>query len=257
MKIAALFTDYDGTIAPVGVRREDSAVPGPLFSVLSEISSRIPVAIITSKDLKFVRPRTTFAWAWATVLGLEVRLRDGGGRQTNVSSDLLRVLDSVRYTLPPGTVVEEKRGTDGSLLGASLDWTSASEPTGPGLTEAERALRAAGFQVKAYDGEKFLDVYAAPADKVSAFNELVKLLHVRGSVMYLGDSETDNGVFEVCDLAVCVSHSQRTEHLHCGLTVDFQELPGILSKILSDGLEFRNARGKNASRKEKTRASFP
>ena len=249
MKIAALFTDYDGTIAPAGVRREDSAVPGPLFSVLSEISSRIPVAIITSKDLKFVRPRTTFAWAWATVLGLEVRMRDGGGQQANVSGELRRVLDGVRYTLPPGTVVEEKSGTDGSLLGASLDWTSISDPAGPGLTEAEKAFRAAGFQVNAYEGEKYVDVYAAPADKVVAFDELVKLLHVKGSVMYLGDSETDRGVFDVCDLAVCVNHSQRIEHFHCGLTVEYQELPAMLSKILSNGLEFR----KDGSHKRRAR----
>jgi len=251
MRIVALFTDYDGTIAPAGVRREDSAVPGPLFSVLSEISSRIPVAIITSKDLKFVRPRTTFACAWATVLGLEVRLRDGGGHQANVSSNLPRVLESVRRTFPAGTVVEEKHGTDGTLLGASLDWTSVPRQTGDELTEAKKAFRAAGLQVNVYEGEKYVDVYAAPADKFSAFTELVKLLHIKGSVMYMGDSEADDGVFEVCDLAVCVSHSQRTEHLHCGLTVDYEELPEMLARLLSNGLESRNAWGIDAGRKEK------
>jgi len=256
LKIAALFTDYDGTIAPARVRREDSAVPGPLLSVLSEISSRIPVAIITSKDLKFVRPRTTFAWAWATVLGLEVRLRDGEGHQANVSSDLRKVLDNVRYTLPSGTVVEEKRGTDGSLLGASLDWTSAPDPIGPGLIEAEKTFRAAGFQVNAYADERYVDIYAVPANKVSAFNELTRLLHIKGSVMYLGDSENDNGVFEVCDLAICVDHSQRIEHLNCGLTVDYQELPGMLTKILSEGLVVRNVPGKNPGRVKETRASM-
>ena len=244
MKIAALFTDYDGTIAPAGVRREDSVVPGPLFSVLSEISSRIPVAIITSKDLNFVRPRTAFAWAWATVLGLEVRLGDGEGKQVNVSSDLPSVVDSVRHTLPIGTVVEEKRGSDGTLLGVSFDWTSVSEPFGVGLADVKKAFRTAGFQVNAYEGERYVDVYAAPADKGSAFNALVKLLHIEGSVMYLGDSEADNGAFEACDLAICVTHSQKTERLHCELAVDYQELPGLLSRLLSNGLEFSKARGR-------------
>ena len=238
MKIAALFTDYDGTIAPAGVRREDSVVPGPLFSVLSEVSSKVPVAIITSKDLKFVRPKTTFAWAWATVLGLEVRLRNGDGEQVSVSDDLRRVLDRIRFSLPSGTVVEEKHGTDGSLLGVSLDWTSIDEPIGPTLTEAERAFTAAGLNLNMYEGEKYADIYAAPVDKSSAFRTLVKLLHIRGSVMYLGDSEADNGAFDVCDVGICVMHSQKTEHLRFGFAVEYPELPEMLARLLSNGLEF-------------------
>lgn len=241
MKIAALFTDYDGTLAPADVRRADSAVPGPLLSVLSQISARIPVAIVTSKDLDFVKPRTPFAWAWATVLGLEVRLRDGSGYRARVSENFRRVLGRIRKTLSPEVIVEEKRGTDGSLLGVSLDWASTSEPPLAELKVAEALFRAEGFQVNKYSGERYMDVYAAPSDKGSAARALVDLLGVKGPVMYLGDTEADNEAFRECEVAVCVDHHQRTDHLDCDLAIRYQELPGLLSALLTGDLEFEDA----------------
>ena len=124
MKVSTLFMDYDGTIAPSGVSREESRVPLPLFSLLERISTKIPVAIVTSKDLRFVKPRTTFAWAWATALGLELRLRDGSGRFARVARGLGEAVASVRTSLPAAIEVEEKRGA------TAASWESRS--TGPG-----------------------------------------------------------------------------------------------------------------------------
>ena len=244
MKIAAIFTDYDGTLAPSDVRREDSVIPGPLLSVLSEISSRIPVAIVTSKDLDFVRPRTPFAWAWSTVLGLEVRLRDGSGRQAHVTMDLQGVLESGRKTLPAEVVVEEKRGTDGALLGVSLDWTSIPGSPPAELKVAKTAFRGEGFQIGSYEGVKYMDIYAAPTDKGSAVRELVHLLGVEGPVMYLGDTEADNDAFKECGVSICIEHSQPTGGLNCGYSVQYLELPTLLERLLADRFEFDGAEAK-------------
>jgi trehalose-6-phosphatase len=241
MKIAALFTDYDGTLAPADVRREDSAVPAPLLSVLSDISSRIPVAIVTSKDMEFVVPRTPFAWAWSTVLGLEVRLKDGSGVRAPFSGDLRGTLDRVAGIMPSKVIVEEKRGTDGSLLGVSLDWRLMPGPPPAALKVAEARFRAEGFQVGSYAGAKYMDVYVAHTDKGLALRELVNLLGVRGPVMYLGDTEADNEAFEACEVGVCVEHSQRVEGLVCDYVVRNQELPSMLAALLESGFEFEEA----------------
>ena len=238
MKVSALFTDYDGTIAPADVTREESAVPPPLLSVLGEISSKIPVAVVTSKDLGFVKPRTPFAWAWSTVLGLEVRKRDGSGRLARVSARLGEAAETVRKTLPPEVFVEEKRGSDGSLLGVSVDWRLWKAPSPGGLDAAERAFRGEGFQVDRYPGATFMDVYAAPADKGRALRELLEMLPARRPVMYLGDTEADIWAFEDADIPVGVFHQQDTRNLRCRYSVPYGGLRERLAQLLVDGLEF-------------------
>ncbi|MDG7006904.1 MAG: hypothetical protein JRN06_01520 [Nitrososphaerota archaeon] len=238
MKVGALFTDYDGTIAPATVSREESAVPTPLRSVLEEISSRIPVAVVTSKDLRFVKPRTTFAWAWAAVLGLELRKRDGSGSLARVSARLQEATERVRKTLPPQVIVEEKRGSDESLLGVSFDWTAWVNPSLGALEAAEKAFREEGFQVDRYLGATYVDVYAAPADKGRALRELAEALPAKRPIMYLGDTEADNWAFEAADISVGVLHQQKTGNLRCRYSVRYDDLRDVLAQLLAGGLEF-------------------
>ena len=77
MKVGALFTDYDGTIARQDVKREQSEVSQEIARPLFELSRYIPIAIVTSKDYAFVRPRTDFASAWACCSGLEICIKIG------------------------------------------------------------------------------------------------------------------------------------------------------------------------------------
>jgi trehalose-6-phosphatase len=241
MKIAALFTDYDGTLAPADVSRRDSAIPSPLLAVLSKISSRIPVAVITSKDFKFIKPRTPFAWAWATCMGLELRSKAGRCRRVRVSQKLVKVLTEVRRTLSPLTIVEEKRGSNGSLLGVSLDWSLVSKHPPRDVERAERSFIAKGFQVNRYIGNRYLDVYGAPTDKGVALKGLVSMLGVSGPVMYLGDSEADNGAFGACDVSVGVDHSQRMDLLRSRFFVQYKGVTEMLADFLANGLKSAGA----------------
>ena len=52
--IQSLFLDYDGTISPPNVSRISSGVPEEIGAALKQISSKIPVVIVTSKDPWFV-----------------------------------------------------------------------------------------------------------------------------------------------------------------------------------------------------------
>lgn len=248
MKVSAVFTDYDGTIAPLGVERERSAVPGALFSVLEEISSRIPVAVITSKDVGFVRPRTAFAWAWAGVLGLELRFRDGSGSVAKVPADLNDAMSKVRELLPSGVFVEEKRGSDGSLLGVSLDWKRLQNPPLGDLGMVARLLEDRGLPVHSHPEHRFMDVYAAPADKGTAFKALVEALGVHSPIMYLGDTVTDNDAFDVSDIPVCVGQRVAAKQLRCLHSIRYDEVEGMFSRLLADGLDFTVAEGGSEAR---------
>ncbi|MDA4117681.1 MAG: HAD-IIB family hydrolase [Thaumarchaeota archaeon] len=244
-KIGALFTDYDGTIAPSDVSRSESRVPEPTLAKLVELSGRIPIAIITSKDYHFIRPRTeAFANAWACASGLDVVLRGDGRRKSKAAleaPDVALSLRKIEAELPRGVVVERKRssGAGRRLLGFSIDWT-----TGPRLGTREvdsitKRLEGDGLFVSRLPWQTYLDAFASRPSKGTALTVLADALGVsQRAVAFLGDSDSDNEAFDKAEVSVGIEHGQPTRQLRCGYLLAFHRLPAFLGSLLENDMVF-------------------
>ena len=74
MEIAAIFSDYDGTLCPtssVKTREKNTTIPEILSNILWDLSDKIPICIISSKDYAFLRKRIKFANILSCILGIE------------------------------------------------------------------------------------------------------------------------------------------------------------------------------------------
>lgn len=235
MRIAALFCDYDGTLAPTEAKREDSRVSEGLERTLRGIAARAKVAIVTSKDFAFIQPRTKFARGWACAGGLEVRVGQKVVTRGNLA-DLGQALAVAESIKEDGLVVETKRGAGGEILGLCVDWTGGRKPTPKALAELSRA---AGDGVTVTDEEgRFIDIFAQKPDKGKAVAELKRLLGVDGTVMFIGDSGEDNPAFREAEVSMGVSHGQPLTRLDCTFVVNQNDLESFLEALLGRGMDF-------------------
>jgi len=87
IQITAIFSDYDGTLCPTDlVRSQENMIPEELEQTLWDISQRIPVCIISSKDYHFLHTRTKFARILSCIMGIKTltfKMYKKEGRMTN------------------------------------------------------------------------------------------------------------------------------------------------------------------------------
>jgi hydroxymethylpyrimidine pyrophosphatase-like HAD family hydrolase len=74
MQISAILSDYDGTLCSTGSIRnqEENLIPADLEAILWNISEKIPVCIVSSKDFDFLHNKTKFANVISCILGIEM-----------------------------------------------------------------------------------------------------------------------------------------------------------------------------------------
>jgi hypothetical protein len=236
LKISAIFSDYDGTLAPFDVSAEASRVPKAIREPLIRLTSLVPVAIVTSKDCGFVRPRTAFSHAWACVSGLEIVLADGTRVLTRrISGRLREGLDHAKAQGGAGLGFELKHSSTGELLGFSVHWRGRSPP-GRFVETVTPELAQMGLTVVSDPSWPFLDVFGARPDKGRAVRRLKGLLNVDGNALYLGDSRADNAAFREAEVGICVEHGQGVDRLGCGFALGFRELGGFLHSLVDHDL---------------------
>ncbi len=233
----ALFSDYDGTIAPLGVPRDESKIFEGVEVQLRKICRQIPLCIISSKDFDFVHPRTSFAAGWACVSGLDIRLPDGRQCGEKRLIELTKPLELAKSMERLGAQTELKHGPAGELLGLAIDWTGA-QALGESVIENLRRLSGEGAFVEFDEGSTFADFYVAPPDKGTALKQLRGLLGFRGNVMFIGDAPADNSAFRQAEVAVGVSHGQALHELRCGFMVEQPRLEGFLQSLSDRRMEF-------------------
>ncbi len=163
VKIEGLFLDYDGTISPINVPREQSGVLPQIESALNQIRQLVPVGVITTKDLAFILPKTPFAHAWATVAGLEMKIGEKIVTAPGVEPALTHLTLALRYAkqhLGDDIIVEEKRNATGQTIAFCFDWRQAKKDAAVKSKVAQviawsEALR---LEVIKYEGQPFFDV---------------------------------------------------------------------------------------------------
>lgn len=249
MKLSAIFSDYDGTLSQLESRRED-AVPSPILRrLLSKVSKRVTLGIVTTKDLSFIRERVPFAHGISASCGLELqvgektmldeRVREPNQLLDKTYQEILKKILQARENL----VIERKESEDEHLIGFCIDWRLASN-----WDEAKRIAapfleysRKQGLFVVESDISPFANVFPMKIDKGEAFEKLKKELGVEGPTMYLGDSEADDPAFRLADVSIGVKHRRIMPKLECTYRIEFFELENLLTELIDSDFDFKES----------------
>ena len=210
--------------------------------VLNRIKERIPVAVITTKSLEFVVPKTPFACAWSTLGGLETRIGEITSRASCLKNTQA-VATALHYAKSHSEgvlAVEEKRDSRGEVVAFSVDWRfsdnrARAEKTAKMILSFCESLPVATTR---YSGQPFFDVFPYAVNKGKALLDLKQKLGVQDSVMYMGDSTVDNTAFEWTDIAVGVLHAETPKNLACDYFVRFEDIAGFFRCLLENDLLF-------------------
>jgi HAD superfamily hydrolase (TIGR01484 family) len=247
VKVGAIFSDYDGTLCPLELRREDAYLSPILRRLLTRVSKAVPFGIITTKDLAFIRERVPFAHGISASCGLEMqvgekvtiddRVRCSNDKFQKVYQEVLKQVLQTRENL----MIERKETDDENMIGFCIDWRltrnwdEAKRRAAPLLAHC----REEGLYVVESDISPFANVFPIKVDKGEAFRKLKEAMGVNGEIVYLGDSEVDDPAFELAEISVGVKHRRIMPKLRCKYRIEFFEMENFLSKLLDSDFDFQ------------------
>ncbi len=201
--------DFDGTLAPIVARPESVQVDPALSRVLAGLAVRLPVAIVTGRAIRDVRPRLAFtphfivgnhgaeddptpgyatsadAQAQAAATAFEAALQPLRRQLGRDHADLRRL----------GIQVEDKGASVALHYRASREPALALALIEAVLTRVQSQSQARALQV--FGGKMVVNVMAADApDKAAAVARLVRRCGA-GAVVFAGDDVNDEPVFRM------------------------------------------------------------
>jgi HAD superfamily hydrolase (TIGR01484 family) len=245
VQVKGLFLDYDGTIAPLNVPRSQSAVSRDKLSILNRISAKIPIAVISTKDLAFLVKRTPFAHGWSGLGGLETKIGNTIVSRIYTQEQVFQLRKALDYVRPiissaNEIMVEEKRDSNGTAVAFSVDWRQAKD-IGKAKNQAVKIFaycETLPLTVIRYEQQPFFDVFPCPIDKGKALLEMKTWFGLTDGILYLGDSVVDNSAFQATDIAVAVVSDGTADNLICNYFVKFDDLPVFLEDLFNHSFQF-------------------
>jgi HAD superfamily hydrolase (TIGR01484 family) len=265
-KVFAIISDYDGTLCPTSnIRAEGrNRIPKELEGQLMQISRRIPVCILSSKDYQFLHDKVPFANVISCILGIETVVvdRDETSRITNIRAchlllDDSKLLESNDHSLNhlaedvasrfPEIEIERKFTLDGFLAGITLDWRNQKDwmkysTSLPAYIKDvllyEPHCFSPTLHLQTYKSHPFVDVYTVECNKGFGFDCIIEELKYHrgmGDILYLGDSENDNTAFRKAGFSVgIVSDPRLNSDLECEFVIDYNQLANFLGLLMDN-----------------------
>jgi trehalose-phosphatase len=207
----AVFLDYDGTLAPIVSHPEDAWLSESMRQVLRSLAARLPVAILSGRDLDDVRGRVLVdGIVYAGSHGFDIA--GGGGLRRELGAAYLPVLDAAEGELRealdeiPDAQLERKH------FSVAAHYRNVNENDASKVALAVDAVAARHGELRRIDGKKVYELLPdIDWNKGKAVLWLLETLELeRGNALpiFIGDDRTDEDAFRAigkCGVAILVS----------------------------------------------------
>src|SRR6266446_8299898 len=198
----AVFLDYDGTLTPIVSHPEDAWLSDSMRQALRSLAVRVPVAILSGRDLDDVRGRVLVdGIVYAGSHGFDIA--GAGGLRRELGAAYLPVLDTAETELRealdeiPGAQLERKH------FSVAVHYRNVNENDAFRVALAVDAVAARHRELRRMDGKKVYELLPdIDWNKGKAVLWLLETLGLEGRnalPIYIGDDRTDEDAFRAID----------------------------------------------------------
>src|SRR5438477_2156690 len=198
----AVFLDYDGTLTPIVSHPQDAWLSDSMRQTLQSLAARVPVAILSGRDLDDVRGRVLVdGIVYAGSHGFDIA--GAGGLRRELGAAYLPVLEMAETELRealdeiPGAQLERKH------FSVAAHYRNVNENDAFRVALAVDAVAARHRELRRMDGKKVYELLPdIEWNKGKAVLWLLETLGLEGRnalPIYIGDDRTDEDAFRALD----------------------------------------------------------
>jgi len=197
-KRPAVFLDYDGTLSPIVSHPEDAWLPESMRQTLQSLAARVPVAILSGRDLDDVRGRVLVdGIVYAGSHGFDIA--GAGGLRRELGAAYLPVLDKAETELREALDEISGAELERKHFSVAAHYRNVNENDAFRVVLAVDAVAARHRELRRMDGKKVYELLPdIDWNKGNAMLWLLATLGLEGSKalpIYIGDDRTDEDAF--------------------------------------------------------------
>lgn len=195
------FFDYDGTLAPIAPRPEEAVMPDNLRDMLQDLMGRMPVAIVSGRDLSDVRDVVGIGnLYYAGSHGFDIAGPKGMRMQHEEAESHLPLLDELEQELQKGLQAVEGAWVERKRYAVAVHYRAVPQESTDDVSSAVRSAHQQHPELRLNEGKKIYEFQPDVAwNKGHAVHWLLERLDLdRPDVLpfYFGDDTTDEDAFE-------------------------------------------------------------
>ena len=193
-KRLAVFLDYDGTLTPIVSHPEDAWLPDSMRQTLRSLAARVPVAILSGRDLDDVRGRVLVdGIVYAGSHGFDIA--GAGGLRRELGAAHLPVLDTAEAELREALDEISGAQLERKHFSVAAHYRNVNENDACKVALAVDAIGAKHRDLRRMDGKKVYELLPdIDWNKGKAALWLLETLGLEGRnalAIYIGDDRTD------------------------------------------------------------------